>query len=88
MTLLAENKAVIRAVFEALDADRLGMLDDHPGYWQTREVIPMLKGAFPDLRHEIKEQIAEGDLVATFSIVDYRRLRPRWTAGHRPAITD
>ena len=69
MTLLAENKPVIRAVFEA-------------------EVMPMLKGAFPDLRHEIKEQIAEGDLVATFSIVDYRRLRPRWTASHRPAITD
>lgn len=62
-------KATIRTIFEAIDAGNLEVLDDHPGYWQTREFIPRLKKAFPDLRHSIRAQIAEGEMVATFSIV-------------------
>jgi predicted ester cyclase len=69
MSKAPTNKAVIRAVLEAIDAGDLSALDAHPGYWQTREFMPGLKAAFPDLRHSIEEQIAEGDLVATFSIV-------------------
>ncbi len=34
-----------------------------------REFMPRLKKAFPDLRHANQAQIAEGDTVATFSIV-------------------
>jgi predicted ester cyclase len=63
------GKATIRKIFEAIDSGNLEVLDDHPGYWQTREFIPRLKEAFPDLRHSIQAQIAEGDMVATFSIV-------------------
>jgi predicted ester cyclase len=62
-------KATIRMISEAIDAGNLEVLDDHPGYWQTREFMPRLKEAFPDLRHSIQAQIAEGDMVATFSIV-------------------
>lgn len=69
MTAQAENKVVVRTVLEAIDAGDLGALDAHPGYWQTQEVMPMLKAAFPDLRHAIQMQVAENDLVATFSIV-------------------
>lgn len=63
------GKATIRKIFEAIDAGNLEVLDDHPGYWQTREFIPRVKAAFPDLRHSIQLQIAERDMVATFSIV-------------------
>ena len=62
-------KATIRAIFEAIDAGNLEVLDDRPGYWQTREFMPRMKTAFPDFRHSIQAQIAEGDTVATFSVV-------------------
>lgn len=69
MTKSDDSKAIVREIFKAIDAGDLGVLDRHPGYWQTREFMPQLKTAFPDLRHAIQEQIAEGDLVATFSVV-------------------
>ena len=69
MTKSDDGKAIVRGIFKAIDSGDLALLDQHPGYWQTREFMPKLKRAFPDLRHSIQEQIAEGDLVATFSIV-------------------
>ncbi len=69
MTKSDGNKAIVREIFKAIDDGDLAVLDLHPGYWQTREFIPKLKMAFPDLRHSIQEQIAEGNMVATFSIV-------------------
>ena len=69
MTKKEANKATVREIFKAINAGDLAVLDLHPGYWQTREFMPKIRMAFPDLQHSIREQIAEGDLVATLSIV-------------------
>lgn len=75
----AENKAVIRRYFTLLDEHRLEDVADlfAPDYHlhfdgnpvMDRETAIGLLGAFlaafPDIHHEIKEQLAEGDRVVT-----------------------
>ena len=41
------NKAVIRHILENLRPGNLAVLEDHPGYWQTRQVFPATFAAFP-----------------------------------------
>jgi predicted ester cyclase len=60
-----ENKAVVRGFLEALDRHDFASLEEHPGLQQVLQRHPMMRAAFPDLRHQIDEQIAEGDTVAT-----------------------
>jgi steroid delta-isomerase-like uncharacterized protein len=78
-----DNKAVVRNYFAALDEQRLEVaadmlaleyrlhLDGNPE--MSREAALGLLGAFltalPDIRHEIKDQLAEGDRVATRIVV-------------------
>jgi predicted ester cyclase len=60
-----ENKAVVRRFLDALDEHDFASLQEHPGLQQILQRHPMMRAAFPDLRHSIDEQIAEGDTVAT-----------------------
>jgi steroid delta-isomerase-like uncharacterized protein len=76
-----ENKAVARAVFDVFSGGDPASLDekvaedavDHDPYNPFAEegreglkkVIAMYRSAFPDLRFEIEDQIAEGDKVVT-----------------------
>jgi steroid delta-isomerase-like uncharacterized protein len=80
-----DNKAISRRFYEDVwngsNLDALGELasddivlrdrdmGDHRGADAAREFISTYRGAFPDLRFTIEEQIAEGDSVVT-----------RWTA--------
>lgn len=78
-----EGKEIVRRRFRELDAGNTGILDElfSPEYRmffpgrepmdleQTKGFYQELYRAFPDLRHDIQDQIAEGDLVVT-----------RWTA--------
>ncbi len=60
-----ENKDLIRHILEAVARGDLSALDGHPGYEETRRVMPMVQDAFPDLTWTIERQVAEGDFVAT-----------------------
>jgi predicted ester cyclase len=60
-----ENKAVVRRFLEALDRHDFASLAEHPGLQQILQRHPLMRTAFPDLRHRIDEQIAEGETVAT-----------------------
>jgi steroid delta-isomerase-like uncharacterized protein len=78
-----EGKEIVRRRFRELDAGNTGILDElfSPEYRlffpgrepmdleQTKRFYEGLYRAFPDLRHDIDDQIAEGDRVVT-----------RWTA--------
>jgi steroid delta-isomerase-like uncharacterized protein len=76
-----ENKALVRRWFAELDrgndhiADELVAIDyiDHnpplpdmaPGREGVKQANALLRAAFPDVRHTIEDQIAEGDKVVT-----------------------
>jgi predicted ester cyclase len=74
-----ENQAVVRRYFDALDHHRLDELKSFigPGYRLQFDGNPVMEadaalgllgaflGAFPDIRHEIRDQFGAGDRVAT-----------------------
>ncbi len=76
----AENKAIVRRYFEAIDTGNLAALDElfAPTYVRHDPNAPEVKGredlkrhlrmvytASPDLCHTIEDMLAEGDRVAT-----------------------
>jgi predicted ester cyclase len=63
------TKAVVRAVLAAIDRHDLPALQAHPGLHETVQHIPLMWAAFPDLRHTVERQIADGDMVATCATV-------------------
>jgi predicted ester cyclase len=60
-------KAIARLVDEAINQKNLTLLDHHPGYWQTRQIFPLLFQAFPDVSSTIEQQTVEGAWVTTRS---------------------
>lgn len=62
-----ECKDIARRVDEAINQKNLALLDDHPGYWQTRQIFPLLFQAFPDMSSTIEQQTVEGAWVTTHS---------------------
>jgi predicted ester cyclase len=63
------NKAVVRAVAEAIDRQDLAALHNHPGLNETVESIPVMWAAFPDMRTTIDHMFADGDMVAACATV-------------------
>jgi len=76
-----ENKALVRRWFAELDKDNGQIVDDliavdyidhnpplpdmAPGREGVKQANALLRAAFPDVRHSIEDQIAEGDKVVT-----------------------
>lgn len=60
------NKALLKRVMEAINAGQLDEIADHPGFWETRQVIPLLHTMFSDWRAILMQQIAENDLVFSY----------------------
>ena len=60
-----ERKAIARRAHDAINQKNVRLLDGHPGYWQTRQVFPMLFSAFPDLASSVEQQTVEGEWVTT-----------------------
>lgn len=60
-----ERKAIARLAHEAINQRNLALLDDHPGYWQTRQIFPLLFTSFPDATSTIEQQTVEGEWVTT-----------------------
>ncbi len=63
--LAEERKAIVRLAHEAINRKNLALLEDHPGYWQTRQVFPLIFAAFPDMSSTIEQQTVEGVWVTT-----------------------
>ena len=63
--LAEERKALARLAHEAINSRNLALLDGHPGYWQTRQVFPLLFTSFPDASSTIEQQTVEGTWVTT-----------------------
>ncbi len=63
--LAEERKAIARLAHEAINHRNLARLQDHPGYWQTRQVFPLLFTSFPDVSSTIEQQTVEGTWVTT-----------------------
>ena len=63
--LAEERKAIVRLTHEAINQKDLALLEDHPGYWQTRQVFPLIFAAFPDVSSTIEQQTVEGTWVTT-----------------------
>ncbi|HYN98874.1 MAG TPA: ester cyclase [Actinomycetota bacterium] len=61
----SDNTALLRRTTRIIVEGNLDDLAGHPGYYETRQRIPGLRAAFPDLRVTIEKQMAEGDLVCT-----------------------
>lgn len=59
------NKELLRRLTKVIVEGNLDDLAAHPGYYETRQRIPTLRSAFPDLTVDIEQQMAEGDLVCT-----------------------
>lgn len=60
-----ERKAIARLAHEAINQRNLARLSDHPGYWQNRQVFPLLFTSFPDVSSIIEQQTVEGTWVTT-----------------------
>lgn len=59
------NKQLLKELTRVIVEGNLDDLAGHPGYYETRQRIPTLRTAFPDLTVAIEQQMAEGDLVCT-----------------------
>lgn len=59
------NKQLLRRLTKVIAEGNLDDLAEHPGYYETRQRIPALRAAFPDLRVTFEQQMAEGELVCT-----------------------
>ena len=60
-----ERKAIARQAHEAINQRNLALLDDHPGYWQTRQIVPLLFASGNDASSIIEQQTVEGEWVTT-----------------------
>ena len=60
-----ERKASARLAHETINHKDLTLLEGHPGYWETRQIFPLLWTAFPDLTSTIEQQTIEGTWVTT-----------------------
>lgn len=57
--------AIVRSVFEAIFAGDFSVFDAHPGLAALRTAFPSMLAAFPDFSAELKQQLVDGDRVAT-----------------------
>jgi len=60
-----ERKAIARLAHEAINQRDLALLENHPGYWQTRQVFPLFFTSFPDVSSTLEQQTVEGAWVTT-----------------------
>jgi len=60
---------VLRQVITAFDQGDWTIFDSHPGLYETRQHLPHLYAAFPDLHHTIEVELAQGDMIACVATV-------------------
>ncbi len=55
---------VVRQVMSAFDSGDWTIFDAHPGLSETRQHLPHLRAAFPDMQHSIETELSEGEFIA------------------------
>src|SRR6266702_7864919 len=63
------TKQVLRQVLTALDQGDWTIFDTHPGLYETRQHLPHMRAAFPDLSHTIEVELVEGEMIACVATV-------------------
>jgi predicted ester cyclase len=63
------NKSVMRQVARAIDQGDWAVLEAHPGLYETRESVPALRAAFPDMQTTLEQEIVAGDMITTVAVV-------------------
>ena len=56
------NQKVMHQVIRAIDQGDWAMLEAHPGLYETRESVPALRAAFPDMQSTIEQEIVAEQL--------------------------
>lgn len=56
---------LVRSVFSTIFAGDFSVFDAHPGLGALRQHLPPLRAAFPDFSAELRQQLVDGDRVAT-----------------------
>jgi len=64
-----EQKALVRKALEGIWRNDSAVFDAHPGFAETRRMVPLVLAAFSDVSLGVQQQIAEGDTVATFCLL-------------------
>ncbi|MCE7986691.1 MAG: hypothetical protein DYG89_36420 [Caldilinea sp. CFX5] len=59
------NKTIMRQLMQAIDQGDWAMLEAHPGLYETRESVPALHAAFPDMQSTMEQEIVAGDMITT-----------------------
>jgi predicted ester cyclase len=68
MSTATENEspaAIVRSVFQTIFSGDFSPFDTHPGLESLKKHFPSMLVAFPDFRAELKQQMVDGDRVAT-----------------------
>jgi predicted ester cyclase len=60
-----ERKAIARLAHEAINSKNVALLEGQPGFWQTRQIFPLLFAAYPDLSSTVEQQTVDGEWVTT-----------------------
>ena len=58
------TQQVVRQVMSAFDSGDWTIFDAHPGLSETRQHLPHLRAAFPDMHHSIEVELREGEFIA------------------------
>jgi predicted ester cyclase len=61
----ADPAAIVRSAFQAIFGGDTSPFDSHPGLEALRLHFPALLTAFPDFTAELKQQLVDGDRVAS-----------------------
>jgi predicted ester cyclase len=51
-------------VLTAFDQGDWTIFDIHPGLYETRQHLPHMRAAFPDMHHTIEVELVEGEMIA------------------------
>jgi hypothetical protein len=82
-----DRKAIARRAHDAINHKNVALLDEHPGYWQTRQVFPLLFSAFLDLTSTVEQQTVAGEWVTTRATMRGTHLGAFIAPGSRCAPT-
>jgi predicted ester cyclase len=70
------NKIIMRQIMQAIDQGDWALLEAHPGLYETRESVPALHAAFPDMQTTLEQEIVAGELITTVVTVRATHQKP------------